>query len=205
MLLIAMVVSHCSAKLLHIQGLQLGVVLVQPPMSLAQLMVEVLPRIPECTSNPCLQEHLICAALHFITTAVDGQSEENGGQVFRGMIKALRTMLPLCASPESPPEDLGYSDIGLPPLQPKMMQARALAMVMPIMELQQPLQRDPALESCVEWFVNTTQRCMAAANDPLCYDDRGLICSAYMAPYLKLISEINLLVQHICQQHHPWF
>ena len=43
MLLIAMVVSHCSAKLLHIQGLQLGVVLVQPPMSLAQLMVEMLP------------------------------------------------------------------------------------------------------------------------------------------------------------------
>ncbi len=169
-------------------------------------MVEMLPRIPECTSNPHLQQHLILAALHFITTAVDKQSEESGGQILQGMIKAMRTMLPLWASPESPPEDLGYSDIGLSPLQPKMMQARALAMVMPIMELQQPFQRDPALESCVEWFVNTTQRCMAGANDPLSHDDRGLICNAYMAPYLKLISEINLLVQqHVCQQHHCWF
>ncbi len=192
MLLIAMVVSHCSADLLHIQGLHLGIVLVQPALSLAQLMVKMLPRIPEFTSNPYLQEHLIRAALHFVTT-VDEQSEENGGQILQGTIKAMISMLPLWASPESPPEDLGYSDIGLPPLQPKLMQAKALAMVMPVVELQQPFQRDPALEGCVEWFVNTTQRCMAAGNDPLRPDDRGLICNAYMAPYLKLISEIKLL------------
>ncbi len=192
MLLIAIVVSYCSADLLHIQGLQLGVVLVQPPLSLAQLMVKMLPRVPKSTSNPYLQEHLIRAALQFMTT-VDKQPGENGGRILHSSVKAVIPLLPLWASPESPPEDLGYSDIGLPPLEPKLMQAKALAMVMPVVELQQPFQRDPALEGCVEWFVNTTQRCMAAGNDPLRPDDRGLICNAYMAPYLKLISEIELL------------
>ncbi|DBB16839.1 TPA: hypothetical protein ACH3X3_015076 [Trebouxia sp. C0006] len=102
-------------------------------------------------------------------------------------VRALVPMLPLWASPESPPEDLGYSDIGLSPLEPKLMQANALAMVMPVVELQQPFQRDPALEGCVEWFVNTIQRCKAAGNEPLQPDDRRLICNVHMAPYLKLI------------------
>ena len=164
----------------------------QPPISLAQLMVKMLPRIPEYTSNPYLQEHLICAALQFMTT-VDKQPGENGGRIVYSSVTALIPMLPLWSSPESPPEDLGYSDIGLLPLEPKLMQAKALAMVMPVVELQQPFQREPALEGCVEWFVNTTQRCMAAANDPLQPDDCGLICNTYMAPYLKLISEIELL------------
>ena len=183
MSLIAMVLSHCSANLPHIQDLQLGVVLLQPPISLARRMVKMLARIPECTSNPHLQEHLMCAALHFITT-VDKQPEGNGGRT---------PQLPLWASPESPPEDLGYSDIGLSPLEPKLMQANALAMVMPVVELQQPFQRDPALEGCVEWFVNTIQRCKAAGNEPLQPDDRRLICNVHMAPYLKLICENQLL------------
>ena len=192
MLLIAIVVSYCSADLLHIQGLQLGVVLVQPPLSLAQLMVKMLPEVPESTSNPYLQEHLIRVALQFMTT-VDKQPGENGGRILQGSIKAVILMLPLWASPESPPEDLGYSHIGLPPLEPKLMQAKALAMVMPVVELQQPFQRDPALESCVEWFEKTTQRCMAAAHAPIRPDDRLLTCNAHMAPYLKLISEMELL------------
>lgn len=185
-------VSHCSADLLHIQGLYLGIVLVQPALSLAQLMLEMLPRVPEFTSNPHLQEHLIRAALQFITS-VDNQPGKDGGRLFQGTMKAMISMLPLWASPESPPEDLGYSDIGLPPLQPKLMQARVLALVMPVVPLQQPFQRDPALESCVEWFVDTTQRCMAASNKPIQPDDRELICNEHMAPYLKLISEIELL------------
>ena len=86
------------------------------------------------------------------------------------------------------------------------MQARALAMVMPVVELQQPRQRDPALEGCVEWFVNTTQLCMAVGNDPLCPDDRELVCKAYMAPYLKLIGEILLLclLSMFANKHQPW-
>ncbi|KAL0051098.1 hypothetical protein WJX82_001855 [Trebouxia sp. C0006] len=158
----------------------------QPPLSLAQVMVEMLPSIPEHTSNPCLQEHLIRAALHCMTT-VDKQPADNGARILHSAVTAMISMLPLWSSPESPPEDLGYSDIGLPPLEPRSMQARALAMVMPVVELQQPRQRDPALEGCVEWFVNTTQLCMAVGNDPLCPDDRELVCKAYMAPYLKLI------------------
>ena len=155
LLLVATLVSYCRADLLHIQGLQLGVVLVQPPLSLAQVMVEMLPSIPEHTSNPCLQEHLIRAALHCMTT-VDKQPADNRARILHSAVTAMISMLPLWSSPESPPEDLGYSDIGLPPLEPRSMQARALAMVMPVVELQQPRQRDPALEGCVEWFVNTT-------------------------------------------------
>ncbi len=205
LLLVATLVSYCRADLLHIQGLQLGVVLVQPPLSLAQVMVEMLPSIPEHTSNPCLQEHLIRAALHCMTT-VDKQPADNGARILHSAVTAMISMLPLWSSPESPPEDLGYSDIGLPPLEPRSMQARALAMVMPVVELQQPRQRDPALEGCVEWFVNTTQLCMAVGNDPLCPDDRELVCKAYMAPYLKLIGEISLLclLSMFANKHQPW-
>ena len=183
----------------------MGIVLVQAPLSLAQLMVKMLPRIPELTSNPYLQEHLIRAALYFMTT-VDVEPGENGGRILQGSVKALVPLLPLWASPESPPADLGYSHIGLPPLEPKLMQAKALAMIMPVVELQQLLQSSPAcescvewfhsspaLESCVEWFVKTTQRCMAAAHAPIRPDDRLLTCNTYMAPYLKLISEMELL------------
>ena len=211
-LLIAIVVPHCSADLLHIQGLHLGIVLVQPALSLAQLMVKMLPRIPESTSNPYLQEHLIRAALHFISK-VDKQPGENGVGIIQGTVKAVIPMLPLWASPESPPEDLGYSDIGLPPLEPKLMQAKVLALIIPIVELQQLFQSSPArescvewfqsrpaIESCVEWFVNTTQRCMAAAHEPICPDDRWLTCNTYMAPYLKLISEIKL---YACSAYLP--
>jgi len=190
-LLIAIVVPHCSADLLHIQGLHLGIVLVQPALSLAQLMVKMLPRIPESTSNPYLQEHLIRAALHFISK-VDKQPGENGVGIIQGTVKAVIPMLPLWASPESHPEDLGYSDIGLRPLEPKLMQASALALIMPVVEVHQLFQSNPALESCVEWFVNSTQRCMATSHE-LRPDDRGVTCNVYMAPYLKLISEIELL------------
>ncbi len=204
MLLNAMVVSHCSADLLHIQGLHLGIVHVQPPLSLGQLLVEMLPRVPESTSNPYLQEHLILAALSF-TTSIDKQPSENVELILQGSVKALIPMLPLWACPASHSADLGYSDVGLPPLEPKLMQAKALALVMPVVEMQQlfrddpalescvdGVQSSPALESCVEWFVNTTQRCMAAANESICPEDRGVVCNIYMAPYLKLISEIQL-------------
>jgi len=180
-------------------------VLVQPARSLAQLIVKMLPRIPEFTSNPHLQEHLTRAALHFIMN-VDKQPEENEGQTLQSMIKVLIPMLPLWASPESPPEDLGYSDIGLPPLEPKLMQAKVLALIMPVVEMHALFQSSPvrescvewfqsrpALESCLEWFVNSTQRCMAAAHAPIRPDDRWLTCNTYIAPYLKLLSEMQLL------------
>ena len=183
--------------------------LVQPATSLAHVLVKMLPRISEFTSNPQLQEHLIRAALHFIAS-VDKHPEENEGRILQGMIKAVIPMLPLLASPESPPEDLGYSDVGLPPLEPKLMQAKVLALIMPILEQQFQssiaresyvwFQSKPALESCVECFVNTTQRCMAAAHKPICPDDRWFFCNTHMAPYLKLISEIKL---YACSAYLP--
>ncbi|KAL0030823.1 hypothetical protein WJX77_008253 [Trebouxia sp. C0004] len=192
---LARVLTSCS-NLFQIMPAHLP----QPPLLLAGLLVDMLPRIPESTSNPHLQEHLIRAALHF-TTSIDKQPGENGGQILQGLVKALIPMLPLWASPASHPADLGYSDIGLPPLEPKLMQAKALALVMPVVEMQQLfpgdpaldncvdwVQSSPALESCVEWFLNTTQRCMAAANESVRPDDWGLVCNMYMAPYPKLIS-----------------
>ena len=88
LLLVATLVSYCRADLLHTQGLQLGVVLVQPPLSLAQVMVEMLPSIPEHTSNPCLQEHLIRAALHCMTT-VDKQPADNGARILHSAVTAM--------------------------------------------------------------------------------------------------------------------
>jgi len=213
MLLIAIVVSYCIADLLHIQGLHLGILFVQPATSIAQMMVNMLPRIPEFTSNRHLQEHLASAALHF-TLTIDKQPGNNRGRKLHSTVKAVIPMLPLWASPESPPEI--YSKIGLPPLDPKLMQAKVLALIMRVVEVHPLVQSSPArescvewfqsraaLESCVEWFVNTTQQCMAAAHAPICPDNRWLTCNSFMAPYLKLISAIQLLllVQHVCQQH----
>ena len=122
-----------------------------------------------CKSTSCAPPYISSPLL---TSSQKGMEEE-----LHSSVRALVPMLPLWASPESPPEHLGYSDIGLSPLEPKLMQANALAMVMPVMELQQPFQRDPALEGCVEWFVNTIQRCKAAGNEPLQPDDRRLTCT----------------------------
>ncbi|KAL0038860.1 hypothetical protein WJX79_010968 [Trebouxia sp. C0005] len=67
----------------------------QPALSLAQLMLEMLPRVPEFTSNPHLQEHLIRAALQFITThGTLSEADKSVHQDFQS------TLLPQVVVPE---------------------------------------------------------------------------------------------------------
>ncbi len=81
-----------------------------------------------------------------------------------------------------------YSDIGLPALQPKLLQATLLAVVVPKVAEDKQLwfQSNHALQSCVGWYLETTQWCM---HHPKSADHLDIISSKYVAAYLQLIRE----------------
>jgi len=114
-------------------------------------------------------------------TDIPPEADEEAKEVIESKAESTSTSQPAAELEEellqNPPKGSGD--------KLRVLRSRLKRLIMPVVEVHQLFQSNPALESCVEWFVNSTQRCMATSHE-LRPDDRGVTCNVYMAPYLKL-------------------
>ena len=121
--------------------------------------------------------------------------------IVQGLHEVLIDKLDLWASPpcEYVTSIIPYSSMGLPELQPSLLQPTVLAVIMPevIRDVQLWFQGMTALQNCVAWLVGTVYCCL---------DDLGsdtgheTICGKYMTPYLQLICKrppVSCLALHV--------
>ena len=106
--------------------------------------------------------------------------------------EALLSLLHVCTLLPTHPQEPSLMDIGLPSRSPLLVQPMVLEQMMPHIQQYKQIWREPgglAFRSCVIWFVRTLELCMAGPDGDTC---QALIGGEYMAPYLKLLSELTI-------------